>query len=359
VNAIVPIAKVDLSVREATLDDVAFIDALQREHGKALGFLARSWIENKIKAGQVLVAEEGTQNAERRTQNGNAGDAASPFCVPRSALRVSPTPLGYVISQDKYLKREELGLIVQLCVVKGVQRNLIGATLVKAAFERAAYGCRLFCLWCAQDLAANRFWEAMGFVPLAYRAGSEKKRRVHIFWEKRIRQDDQGQGGTPWWFPSTTGNGAMRADRVVLPIPPGKHWSDEMPVIEPAGTAAARELPDAQENRRATMKKEPAKTRRDISIASGGIRFGPVAPTEPAKEKKPKQGGREKKPKAKIDPKLQAAVRELRDRALEHFNSGTYVFEDAGKYDVSRALPDQSAVRNPQSAIPLALLPAA
>ena len=46
-----------------------------------------------------------------------------------------------------------------------------------------------------QDIAANRFWEAMGFVPLAFRGGRTRegrggKPRVHIFWQKRIRAGD-------------------------------------------------------------------------------------------------------------------------------------------------------------------------
>jgi hypothetical protein len=73
-------------------------------------------------------------------------------------------------------------MLYQLNVLPLRQRHLIGATLVKATFERAAYGCKLFSCWCAQDIQANYFWEAMGFVPLAYRAGSEKKSRMHIFW---------------------------------------------------------------------------------------------------------------------------------------------------------------------------------
>jgi hypothetical protein len=53
---------------------------------------------------------------------------------------------------------------------------------------------------------------------------------------------------------------------------------------------------------------------------------------------------REKKPKIKADPKLVAAARELRDRWLEHVNSGQTLIESAGKYDVTRALPARSAV---------------
>ena len=51
---------------------------------------------------------------------------------------------------------------------------------------------------------------------------------MHIFWQKRIREGDTT---TPWWFPAKTDAGAMREDRLVLPIPPGKQWSDEMPVL--------------------------------------------------------------------------------------------------------------------------------
>src|ERR1051326_8634541 len=102
-------------------------------------------------------------------------------------------------------------------------------------FDRAAYGCRLFCCWCAQDLEANRFWEALGFVPLAFRAGSRGRgkngaARVHIFWQKRIREGDVT---TPWWFPSQTTSGSIREDRLVFPIPPGTHWSDAKPIVLP------------------------------------------------------------------------------------------------------------------------------
>ena len=60
----------------------------------------------------------------------------------------------------------------------------------------------------------------------------------------------------------------------------------------------------------------------------------------------PEPGRREKvaRPKVKADPKHVAAARELRDRWLEHVNSGATVIESAGKYDVTRALPASSAV---------------
>lgn len=61
---------------------------------------------------------------------------------------------------------------------------------------------------------------------------------MHIFWQKRIREGDTGnpaEGGTPYWFPGVTGAGAIGEDRIVLPIPPGTHWSDAKPVVLPEG----------------------------------------------------------------------------------------------------------------------------
>jgi len=77
----------------------------------------------------------------------------------------------------------------------------------------------MYCCWCAQDLVeSNRFYESMGFVPIVYRAGSAKKKWVHIFWQRRIRSGDVT---TPWWFPSETRGGLIDASRIALPILPG------------------------------------------------------------------------------------------------------------------------------------------
>ena len=155
----VPIPRIGAAIRPATVDDIPFIDQLQKMQRDRVGFMCTSWIEARIEARQVLVA-----------------DAA-----------------GYIIASDRYFKRDDCGIIYQINVAPGAQRHLIGAALVKAQFERSAYGCRLYCCWCAQDIEANRFWESLGFIPLAYRAGSEKKNkggRVHIFWQRRVRADD-------------------------------------------------------------------------------------------------------------------------------------------------------------------------
>ena len=75
-----------------------------------------------------------------------------------------------------YENSPDVGIVYQMNVLPTAQRKLVGAMLLKAVFDRAAYGCKLFCCWCAQDLDANYFWESLGFVPLAFRAGAGGKR---------------------------------------------------------------------------------------------------------------------------------------------------------------------------------------
>jgi hypothetical protein len=314
-----------IATRAATMADLPFLDALQKQHGKALGFFPRAQMEGYVQNGWVLVAE----------------DAAT------------KRALGYCASRDRYLKRDELGVVYQLCVVPGEQRKLVGASLIKAVFERSAYGCRLYCCWCAQDLAANHFWESLGFVPIAFRGGSGKKKgpggrpRVHIFWQRRIREGDTS---TPWWFPSKTDQGAIREDRLVFPIPPGTHWKDVQAIPLPAGEQDHKplQLVSRPTVRGKKARKQVSPVAAPTEIAGGGLRFATVAPTTPKARREPSQ-----KPKVRIDPRLITAARELRDRYLEHVNGDEHALRAMGKYEVSR-LPDQT-----RDVKAIAMLPAA
>ena len=168
-----PAPRVPISIRPAVMSDLAFVDSLQKMHTKAVGWMPTNQLEGCIKQDRILIAEQSPTN-----------------------------PIGYLVGADRYFKRDDVGIIYQMNVLPDRQRGLVAASLLKAQFERSAYGCKLYCCWCAQDLAANKFWEAMGFVPLAFRTGGTGngkpgKTRMHIFWQKRIRQGDET---TPWWF---------------------------------------------------------------------------------------------------------------------------------------------------------------
>ncbi len=366
-NPIIPIPKIPISVRVATLDDLPFIDALQKKHTKQVGWMPTKQLEGKINAGHVIVAEtvrRGTPphpspSTARSPGTTQEGEGARLAPTP-SSLNPEPrtlNPVGYLIGHDQYFKRDDVGIIYQINIAEGKRRGFIGAALLKAQFERSAYGCRLYCCWCAQDIEANHFWEAMGFVPLAFRTGSRAKgpkgtARVHIFWQRRIRQGDVT---TPYWFPAQTSSGSIREDRLVLPIPPGVRWSDEMPRVLPEEKlpVVSCQLPEKKESRkRSLLTTAPASgfprplatLPSPYAISRSKLRFAAATPVNAPKEKPPRacpeQGRREKRKVSKNDPKLVAAARELRDRWLERVNEDPSALIGQGKYDVSRVLTD-------------------
>jgi hypothetical protein len=338
-----PAPRCKINVRSATTADLAFIDSLQKMHSHMVGWFPMKQFEGHISQGNIAIAEDDQQNA-----------------------------VGYCLSRDQYMKRDDVGIIYQLNIAPLKHRSLIGATLVKSVFDKAAYGCRLFCCWCAQDIQANWFWESIGFVPLAFRAGSRGKQRIHIFWQKRIREGDDS---TPYWFPSQTHAGAVRENRIVLPIPPGTHWRDAKPLVLPGmseqpkedlpktlpGGAPVRTRPAIQEarvsksQRMAIARSKSAHLKglppgKAAIVMSGGIRYidrGDYTPEpEPDKVRKPRA------PRQKNNPEYVKAARELRDRFLDRVNAGLILpggQEQAAavKYDVSRQLQADSAEMRP------------
>ncbi len=359
-NQIVPIPKSDVRVRVATTDDLAFIDGLQKKQSKSLGFLQLKALEGKIAQEQVLIAEI-TDDKVTRCGGDTVNDqliTPSPF----HPVTPSSSRVGYLIGTDRYFKRDDVGIIYQMNVAQEHRRSFVAAALLKAQFDRSAYGCRLYCCWCAQDLEANHFWEAMGFVPLAFRAGSEKKARVHIFWEKKIRGNDDT---CHWWFPHKTDQGAMRADRLAFPIPPGVHWSEVKPVEIPREEAPTLALP--RSSGRGNQKKTREKASLKRPPLCGGLSFAPILPVEstiekPKREKKPPLDGARGRPfdraqgrKQKIDAKYVSAAREFRDRYLEQVNEKGFRLESAGKYELTRASASSIGPAIAQSAAPLRL----
>ena len=317
-----------MRIREATTRDLPFIDGLQRANTKAVGYFPRGQFEGYIAQNAVLIAD------------GSGG------------------PLGYLISKDRYLKRDELGVVYQLNVTPEARRHLVGAALLRAVFDRSAYGCRLYCCWCAKDLPANRFWEAMGFAPLAFRAGSDRKGRVHIFWQKRITHGDET---TPFWYPFQTNGGAMRADRLAFPIPPGTHWSEveavAVPMVDADGNAV-KALPPVKKVRCKAKPKQPAApTVEKVTVCVGGkmktierpVNATPFpaptpAPAPPPPVETTAMARAEPGPVVKVDPRFVTLNRELRDRYLERLNAEPDALPRLGKYDATRALPGASAV---------------
>lgn len=352
----------ELSIRFATQEDFACIDVLQKSENDKLGFMPESAIRKRIEQHNVLVAE-------------TTGNIA-----------------GYCLGVDRYQKRSELGIIYQMAVAPEYRRCNVAAALLQAQFDKSAYGTKLYCCWCKQSLDANRFWESMGFVPLAFRAGARarskkqaEKPKIHIFWQKRIRAGDEE---TPWWYPYETQGGAMMEGRVVLPLPPDMQWDQAVPVVLPGAekreeeqrlleakvdeiAAAEKEVKKGARNqgprkskagnakgpRVEEKAKKKSESRAVMSYGFGaGSGFGkPVeqVPTvveesiaiddkelERLKAEKVAAKAALKAAQRKNDPELVAYARELRDRWQEHVAASPGMIEDRqkGKYAAARLL---------------------
>src|SRR5687768_159407 len=148
-SSLPPVPPARCTVRAATMADLPFMDRLQKMHSKQLGYFPTQQFQSYIEGGNVLIAESLLEVGGLKLDETSNPQTSNP--------QTPSTPVGYCIARDRYLKRDELGVIYQLCVAPGVQRKQVGAALVKAAFERSAYGCKLYCCWCAQDIEANRF----------------------------------------------------------------------------------------------------------------------------------------------------------------------------------------------------------
>src|SRR5688572_12519811 len=93
-----------IHVRVATMNDLPFLDGLQKLHYRQLGYFPTKQFEGYIEMGAVLVAEKSVtadyaDDADLGKENVNLSA--------QSAQSAVPTRLGYCISRDRYLKRDE------------------------------------------------------------------------------------------------------------------------------------------------------------------------------------------------------------------------------------------------------------
>src|SRR4051812_11126534 len=56
-SAPLPLPRLPITVRAATVDDLPFMDGLQKLHSKQVGWMPTAQFEGKIRAGHVIVAE--------------------------------------------------------------------------------------------------------------------------------------------------------------------------------------------------------------------------------------------------------------------------------------------------------------
>jgi hypothetical protein len=163
---------VELEIRYASVDDLVFIDYLQKKNAEELAFYPTQVFEREIDKERILLALVNNQHA------------------------------GYLyhgsMSVDRPLK------IHQACIEYDLRGNWYGAGLVNMleGLGQMSYISGIS-LRCGSDIAANRFWDLMGFKCVDIQAGGVRRMRDINVWFKQTKADLFGDQPSIELEPST------------------------------------------------------------------------------------------------------------------------------------------------------------
>lgn len=161
----VDVPTIPTSIRTASLNDLAFLDHLQKTYTNCLGFLPRVALEWYAETAHVRLAEE----------NGQAA--------------------GYILGHHRLRWQPLLRPIYQAAVAMDATRRHHGLALL-AVIEAEARAAGQIGLQanCAAELEANEFWKAAGFIPIACLTPINRRGRDLICWRKPLVRN------VPSWF---------------------------------------------------------------------------------------------------------------------------------------------------------------
>lgn len=139
----------DITVMPAVESDLVFIDYLQKKNAEELAFFPKQVFEREVQNFRILLA------------------------------RVNGEPAGYIYHGS-------IGPIVkihQACIEYDLRGQLYGAALIRQLIDLvdAANGSSIT-LRCGSDIAANGFWQAMGFYCQGVTAGGIRRMRDINSW---------------------------------------------------------------------------------------------------------------------------------------------------------------------------------
>lgn len=144
----------DIDVKPATIADLTYVDHLQKANAEELAFFPKQVFEREVQNHRILLA------------------------------RVNGDPAGYIY-------HGALGSIVkihQACIEYDLRGQLYGAELVRQLIQLvdAANGASIT-LRCGSDIAANGFWQAMGFYCQGVTLGGIRRMRDINNWRHDIQ----------------------------------------------------------------------------------------------------------------------------------------------------------------------------
>ena len=144
-------------IRTATPADFAFVRSLQARNSNAVGFVPIEGVRNYLAAGCITITRENDDQA------------------------------GYLLARPRVAGAPFIRPIVQAAVCFDARRRRHALSLVDD-LARAAFisGQLLLQCWCREELEANDFWQAAGFIAVARRHQGAKRGRPCILWRRPL-----------------------------------------------------------------------------------------------------------------------------------------------------------------------------
>lgn len=145
------------ATRLAVTRDACYIEHLQRRFTQEIGFVTRAATLERIKQGNVVIATEN-------------GDAA-----------------GFLLGATAISNGQHIRPIYQACIQFDAQRRHHGLALLDQLTAAATlHRQTIIQCWCRQELEANDFWNAAGFVKIAMRDVNACRGVPCILWRKPL-----------------------------------------------------------------------------------------------------------------------------------------------------------------------------
>ena len=142
------------------MDDLAYVLALSRKHYEEIGFLPAPRLEQYKASGQLWMAHENNE--------------ACGFMV---------WGRGWPVLR-----------VYQVCIQYDAQRRQHGVDLVRRLIQKAdREGYDAISCYVADDIQANAFWKAAGFLHAGQRNNFNQRGRLHNHWVMRMPRPMQGQ----------------------------------------------------------------------------------------------------------------------------------------------------------------------
>ncbi len=186
-------------IRAATSADLAFVKHLANRNSNAIGFVPTAGLLNYLDAGCITITNENDAEA------------------------------GYILARPRVAGATYIRPIVQAAVCFDARRRRHALSLVND-LARAAFisGQLLLQCWCREELEANDFWRAAGFIAVARRHAGTGRGKPCILWRRptctagtrvlaAISPTHRAFGPGGRWTSSTT---AVLPTTELLDIPP-------------------------------------------------------------------------------------------------------------------------------------------